>query len=282
MKILFVTDLHGDTAKYRLVLEIAKKNKVKAVINGGDMLCLEDDIHSTQREFIEGFLSDHFGEYEKAGIYHLGYLGNDDLKIHDACFNEICSKHPHTVNLAQARFELESFEFIGMNWVADYPFQLKDRCRRDTEDYVFQRQFGAGVLSTEKGFEELSDWVAHAATLPTIEEELELLPKPKNPDKAVYVMHMPPNRHRAGYLPGWARGWLTSDIQLHQEASATVNLAWPYPRIAITYRDMERQNRGNRLHPTRTAKIGPFELCHHQPERYASEKIRGAVKLISS
>ncbi|HAH30886.1 MAG TPA: phosphoesterase [Elusimicrobia bacterium] len=194
MKILFVTDLHGDTVKYQLVLEIAKRNEVKAVINGGDMLCLEDDIHRTQREFIEGFLSDYFAEYDKAGIYHLGYLGNDDLKIHDACFNEICSKYPHAVNLAQARFELESFEFIGMNWVADYPFQLKDRCRRDNKDYVFQRQFGAGVLSTEKGFEELSDWVAHAATLPTIEEELELLPKPKNPDKNVYVMHMPPNR----------------------------------------------------------------------------------------
>lgn len=194
MKILFVTDLHGDTAKYRLVLEIAKKNKVTAVINGGDMLCLEDDIHRTQREFIEGFLSEYFAGYEKAGIYHLGYLGNDDLKIHDACFNDTCTKYPHAVNLAQARFELESFEFIGMNWVADYPFQLKDRCRRDNKDYVFQRQFGAGVLSTEKGFEELSDWVAYAATLPTIEEELELLPKPKNPDKAVYVMHMPPNR----------------------------------------------------------------------------------------
>ena len=115
MKILFVTDLHGDTAKYRLVLEIAKKSKVKAVVNGGDMLCFEDDIHRTQKEFIEGFLSGHFGEYEKAGIYHLGYLGNDDLRIHDVCFNEICLKYPHAVNLAQAIFELESFEFIGMN-----------------------------------------------------------------------------------------------------------------------------------------------------------------------
>ncbi len=192
MKILYVTDLHGNTAKFRRAFEIAEKNKVKAVINGGDMLCLEDDIHRTQREFIEGFLAGHFAEYEKAGIYHLGYLGNDDLEIHDACFDKVCSKYSHAVNLAQARFELESFEFIGMNWVADYPFQLKDRCRKDNQSYVFQRQFGPGLLSTEKGFEEIPDWVAYASTLPTIEEELKLLPKPKNPGKAIYVIHMPP------------------------------------------------------------------------------------------
>ena len=194
MKILYVTDLHGNLAKYRQVLKIAKKNKVKAVVNGGDMLCLEDDLHESQREFIEGFLDGYFAEHEKAGIYHLGYLGNDDLKIHDTCFDKVCAKYPHAVNLAQKRLPLGPYEFIGMNWVVDYPFQLKDRCRKDTKDYVFQSQFGRGLLSTEKGFEELPDWFAVASTLPTIEEELKSLPKAKNPSKTIYVIHMPPAR----------------------------------------------------------------------------------------
>ena len=192
MKILYVTDLHGNQAKYRQVLEIARKNKVVAVVNGGDMLCWGDNVHQSQREFIESFLGGYLAEYEKAGIYHLAYLGNDDLKIHDACFDKVCSKYPHAVNLAQKRFPLESFEFIGMNWVVDYPFRLKDRCRKDTKDYVFQSQFGRGLLSKEKGFEELPDWFGYASTLPTIAEELKLLPKPKNSGKAVYVIHMPP------------------------------------------------------------------------------------------
>lgn len=192
MKILYVADLHGNQTKYRQVFEIARKNKIKAVVNGGDMLCLEDDIHRTQREFIEGFLDGYFAEHEKVGIYHLAYLGNDDLKIHDTCFDKVCARYPHAVNLAQKSFPLDSFEFIGMNWVVDYPFQLKDRCRKDTKYYVFQAQFGRGLLSTEKGFEELPDWFGHAATLPTIEEELKLLPKPKKAGKAVYVIHMPP------------------------------------------------------------------------------------------
>ncbi|MBI4677557.1 MAG: phosphoesterase [Elusimicrobia bacterium] len=194
MKIVYVTDIHGDTAKYRRLLDVARAAGAKAVVNGGDMLTLEDNLHRTQREFIEGFLAPYFAEYEEAGIYHLGYLGNDDLKIHDACFEKACSKHRHAVNLAQRKYALGAFEFIGMNWVGDYPFQLKDRCRKDLADYVFQMQLGPGLLSTEKGFEELSDWPAYAATLPTIEQELAALPKPKNATKTVYVIHMPPVR----------------------------------------------------------------------------------------
>ena len=194
MKIVYVTDVHGDESKYRHVLSVARRVGAQAVVNGGDMLTMEDDLHRTQQEFIEGFLDGYFAEHEKAGMFHIGLLGNDDLRIHDACFGRVCSKYPHAVNLAQARFGLEAFEFIGMNWVVDYPFRLKDRCRKDRADYIFQRQFGTGLLSNPAGFEELQDWAAYASTLPTIEEELEKLPKPKDPSKAIYVIHMPPAR----------------------------------------------------------------------------------------
>lgn len=192
MKIIYTSDLHGDRAKFLKVFELAKKNGVKAVINGGDMLCYGDDLHRSQKAFVKEFLDDYFADYERAGIYHLGYLGNDDLKILDTDFEKVCAKYSHTINLPQKKIELDSFEFIGMNWVVDYPFQLKDRCRKDTKDYVFQRQFGPGFLSMEKGFKELPDWFAYASTLSTIEDELETLPKPKNLNKTIYVLHMPP------------------------------------------------------------------------------------------
>src|SRR3990167_1067848 len=191
-KILFVTDLHGNIPKYRRVFEAAIKHGVAAVVNGGDMLTLDGDLHGSQRDFIEGFLSPYFAGYEKAGIYHLGFLGNDDLKIHDDVFDETCRKYKHVVNLAQRRFELNGFEFVGMNWVADYPFRLKDRCRRDGPGYVFQEQFGTGLLSTPEGFRELDDWPAYAATLPAIEDELAALPRPADAARAIYVIHTPP------------------------------------------------------------------------------------------
>ena len=194
MKLLYATDLHGSEARYRKVLALARSNGVSAIVNGGDMLSMEDDLHVTQRKFIVGFLADYFAECEAHGIHHLALLGNDDLRIHDETFDRICAKSSHTVNLAQSRFELGGFEFIGMNWVVDYPFRLKDRCRKDREVYVFQRQFGTGLLSNEKGFEELEDWPGYAATLPTVEDELKKLPTPADPRKTVYVIHMPPAR----------------------------------------------------------------------------------------
>lgn len=193
MKILFVTDLHGNEAKYRRVFDNAIKHRATSVVNGVDMLPSNGDLHGSQREFIEDFLSPYFAGYEKAGIHHLGFLGNDDLKIHDGAFNDACRKYKHAVNLAQRRFELGKFEFIGMNCVTDYPFRLKDRCRRDGQGYIFQEQFGSGLLSTPEGFKELKDWRAYAEGLPDMGQELSALPKPLNPAKAVYVIHMPPS-----------------------------------------------------------------------------------------
>ena len=194
MKIIYVTDIHGDQAKYLWVFEAAKEKGAQAVVNGGDMLPKEGDLHIIQKEFIEGFLDKYFAEYEKAGIYHLGYLGNDDLRIFDGHFDMVCSKYSHVVNLAQARFKIKNSEFIGMNWIVNYPFQLKDRCRKDGKNYVFQSQLGPGLLSRETGFEEIHNWFTYANTLPTIEQELKPLPKPKNPTQAIYVIHMPPAR----------------------------------------------------------------------------------------
>lgn len=187
-----MTDLHGSIAKYRRVFQAAVKHSVAAVVNGGDMLTLDGDLHGSQRDFIEGFLSPYFAGYEKAGICHIGFLGNDDLKIHDDAFEETCRKYDHVVNLAQRRFELNGLEFIGMNWVADYPFRLKDRCRRDGPGYVFQEQFGTGLLSTPEGFKELEDWPAYAAKLPAIEDELAALPRPAAAGRTIYVIHTPP------------------------------------------------------------------------------------------
>jgi Icc-related predicted phosphoesterase len=76
----------------------------------------------------------------------------------------------------------------------DYPFRLKDRCRMDTREYEFQAQFGSALYSTPAGYREVPDWKAHAATLPTIADELERLPRPTDMAKAVYVIHMPPTR----------------------------------------------------------------------------------------
>ncbi|MBD3256180.1 MAG: phosphoesterase [Candidatus Lokiarchaeota archaeon] len=192
MKILYITDLHGSKWKYKRSIELAESLKVKAIINGGDMFTVTPTLFK-QDEFIKTFLNDYFSNLNEKKIYHLGYPGNDDLMIFDDLFGEICKKYPYVYNLAQKKVKLKNFEFIGMNWVLDYPFRLKDRCRIDTEDYKFQAQYGKAVYSSENGWKKIKDWFSYAKTLPTLKDELETLPKPKDMEKSVYVLHMPPS-----------------------------------------------------------------------------------------
>ncbi len=191
MKILYTTDLHGAQWKYDRLLGAACARQADIVINGGDLLPKQDSrLH--QDRFITNYLNQHFAGFHQAGIPYLCYLGNDDVRIFDALFDETCQKYPSVYNLAQKRVSIGGFEFIGMNWVVDHPFRMKDRCRVDTSDYTFQEQYGTALLSTPQGWQEIVDWPSYAWSLPSIEEELERLVTPDDPSKTVYVIHEPP------------------------------------------------------------------------------------------
>lgn len=189
MRLLFVTDLHGCRWKYDRLIEAALGSQADVVINGGDML--SRDLFA-QDAFITHHLNAHFAQVDAAGIHYLCYLGNDDLSIFDELLEETCERYGFVTCLAQRRHVIGGVEFVGLNWVVDYPFRLKDRCRMDTEDYVFQEQFGTGLLSTPTGWEEMEDWFSYARTLPTMEDELNRLVRPEHMAQSVYVLHMPP------------------------------------------------------------------------------------------
>lgn len=193
MKIIFVTDLHGSQWKYDCLFQKAQAFQADVVINGGDLLPKNGNLFA-QGEFITNYLDRHFAQFDAVGIYYLCYFGNDDLRIFLDLFEATCDKYEFVIDLAQRKFAIGDFEFVGMNWVVDYPFRLKDWCRMDTKDYVFQKQFGTGLLSTPNGWEELGDWFTYARTLPTIEDELNQLVRPHNIEQSVYVIHMPPAR----------------------------------------------------------------------------------------
>lgn len=191
MKLLYCTDLHGRPHLYEACLAAAQTFTVDAVVNGGDMLPTQGDLFE-QDGFIRDFLESHFEQYSQVGIPYLCCLGNDDLRIWDSLFEETCSKYPGIHNLAQRKIRLGEYEFIGMNWITDPPFGLKDRCRMDNESFVFPPQYGPAVLSQTGGWEELSDWFAYARTLPTLAAELKELPPALDASRSIYVIHMPP------------------------------------------------------------------------------------------
>jgi Icc-related predicted phosphoesterase len=194
MKLLYTTDLHGIEWKYERIFQEANTEKVDLVINGGDMLPFKGNLLN-QGSFIENYLDKHFSEYNKAKIYYLSMLANDDLRIFDDLFQNTCAKYPLIINIAQNKFELNNsnYEFIGMNWVTDLPFGLKDRARKDTKNFKYPRQIGKPVLSVRNGWQKIENWFAYANNLPTIEDELKDLIKPFNMKNTIYIFHQPPS-----------------------------------------------------------------------------------------
>jgi Icc-related predicted phosphoesterase len=189
---LFVTDLHGHAGKYERTFALAKETGASLVINGGD-ICPPGRRHEVQERFYRDFLPPHFARYQAEGIRYLTLTGNDDLGGFDDLLDGVCASFPLVSHLSQRMVTIGDFAFIGMNRVTDFPFRLKDRARRDAAGFAFGPQPAPGVLSTVDGFREIPDWPAYAETLPTIEEELDALPLPPDPARAVYVLHGPPS-----------------------------------------------------------------------------------------
>ncbi len=188
---LFVTDLHGHPGKYERTLALAKETGAGLVVNGGD-IGAPGRRHEAQERFYREFLRPHLGRYQAEGIRYLMLTGNDDLGGLDGLLDAVCAEFPLASHISQRIATVDGFAFVGMNRVTDFPFRLKDRARRDVRPFVFGHQLGAAVLSTRDGFLEIRDWPAHAETLPTIAEELDALPLPPDPARAVYVLHGPP------------------------------------------------------------------------------------------
>lgn len=112
MKILYVTDLHGDKNKYRKSLEIAMKQEIRVIVNGGDMLPKLGERHTEQPLFIKGFLSNYFSILQEHNITYLNMLGNDDLLSVDNLFEQTCGGFANVHNIAGKKFALTNMNLL--------------------------------------------------------------------------------------------------------------------------------------------------------------------------
>jgi Icc-related predicted phosphoesterase len=196
LKILSTSDIHGDEYQYSLLKKEAQRHQADVVIIAGDLFPKLNPIFKRQPKFIKHLEKEYFPFWEKNKIHLVLYMGNDDLRIYDQMFDDVCSKFEFVHNLPRRKITICGHEVIGFDLVADYPFGLKDRCRMDKLNFVFPIQYGHPAYSTEKanggGWEDIEDWVSLAQDLPTIEDELKALVRPTNMKKAIYAIHMPP------------------------------------------------------------------------------------------
>lgn len=201
MKFLYATDLHGDKDKYNKLLELAIDGDIKLIVNGGDMLPKQCDRHMEQPVFINEFLREYFQKCKKQNIEYLAMLGNDDLQTLDKLFSNVCNEFDNVYDMAGTKADINDYEFIGMNFILDHPFGCKDRVVTE-KHYIPQRQLGmvAGI-STETDYDRIYNWLEYSMTnLPQMCDILNQLPVPQNPDKTIFISHMPPAGLRLGQL----------------------------------------------------------------------------------
>ncbi|MEG0330507.1 MAG: metallophosphoesterase [Longicatena sp.] len=201
MKLLYVTDLHGDKDKYSKLLEVAVDSGIKLIANGGDMLPKQCDRHKEQPIFINEFLRDYFHKLEQDDIDYLVMLGNDDLLTLDDLFADVCNEFGNVYNIAGTKVIINGYEFIGMNYILDHPFGCKDRVVTETH-YIPQQQLSAVAgISNRIDYDRIYNWLEYSTTkLPQMCDILKRLPIPKNPEKTIYITHMPPAGLRLGQL----------------------------------------------------------------------------------
>jgi len=187
MKVLYFTDLHGSRWKRERAAKLAIAQKVNVVIDGGDILpYLDDDVS----DFIENAFRPFCASLNAAGITFLFMAGNDDPIVFDRFMADAIKDCPLVHRIAQRKISLGRYDFIGMNWVNDYHFRLKDRCRLDYPGAPLEEQDGPPVIYGQEA--KIDNWEKYVRGLPTIRHELQRLPKPRRLARPVYVIHMPP------------------------------------------------------------------------------------------
>lgn len=201
MKMLYVTDMHGDKAKYEKTLDVALSQHIRLIVNGGDMLPKLGKRHEEQPRFINEYLRDYFRHLQVNGISYLAMLGNDDLKAVDDVFGRICAEFDNVHDITCKKVVIEGYEFIGMDSILDHPFGCKDRVVME-KNYIHQRQLSTvALLSNSIEYDQIYNWIEYSTTkLPHMCEILNSLPKPIHSDKTIYIMHMPPASLHLGQL----------------------------------------------------------------------------------
>ena len=196
MVVVYTSDLHGNKENYQELFELAEQRKAQAIIIGGDMLPIHGPFKYSlqeQQNFIFSYLEPKIRDFRSRApqttIYAM--LGNDDWQASNVHLETLVAKG--TLRLLHGeKHELGSgYELVGYSHVPPTPFTIKDGERRDLQkDVVDQQRCTACVSQGAKIV--VVDPEQYFASVMSIEEELERLPKERDPSRTVYVMHSPP------------------------------------------------------------------------------------------
>jgi Icc-related predicted phosphoesterase len=181
LKVLYATDIHGNTLVYEKLFEEAKKDSFKAIILGGD-ICPKSQRKDTnaaiqeQKDFLEKWLFPRIKELKQHLHLEVFMLtGNDDFRAIVPVF-EKGEREGIIKFLNHNKYSIGDFFIVGYPFVNPTPFRLKDWEKGD-----FEPEHSEGLRTVPEGPQT------------TIEHDLQFLRKISEPEDTIYVIHAPPH-----------------------------------------------------------------------------------------
>lgn len=192
-KLLFLTDLHGNTTVYEQSLQKAAELQVDALVFGGDLLPPPGASGNIQRDYVKYFLSMRFRDFRKdcsrIRIYMI--LGNYDQAAALGAVKALDQEGViHFIHDRAARLD-DSLMIAGYSFVPLTPFALKDWEKLDTEEQVAYP--GSIILTDETGRRRSGSFQEDIKPRGTIRADMARLAGHSDPSRTVYVIHTPPH-----------------------------------------------------------------------------------------
>jgi len=198
MKFIFITDFHGNHSAYKRSFRAARDLGVSAVVLGGDILPKKfkpgTPFAKAQQEFWDTWLLPKFEKLRQDGIDVYVMFGNDDARgILRKTLMKADSLGTVKDLYASEWLPFGDYWILGIPWVPDYPFSLKDWVCGDEDHTICLTQFGSPLGTDQFHFVDHEvPWEEGIKTRATLKELLRDLPEPPDPSKAILVAHCPP------------------------------------------------------------------------------------------
>ena len=199
MKVLFTSDLHGETRLYHELFDLTQRASAEILILGGDLLPSfapskrYEDMIPNQKTFTDQFLLPFFKTLMEKTFTHLIFLipGNWDLGY--PCLFRDPMKN--MVDLSQKVYRLpDGYELVGYPFVPPTPFRPKTYEKMDDRKSPWPPQKNPSYIRLTEQDDHLTPVDPHLYLRRggIIEEDLRCLSNPADPKKTIYAMHSPP------------------------------------------------------------------------------------------
>ena len=199
MKLLYTSDLHGETHLYQELLEQSIVSSAEIIALGGDLLPSfppskrHEEMIPNQKMFIDEFLLPFLKKiFQTTSVRQILLIpGNWDLG-YLCLFREPIEG---IIDLSQKIYRLRNgYELIGYAYVPPTPFRPKDYEKMDDPEAPWPPQKNPSYIRASEQSDHLLsiDPHIHLRERGTIREDLNRLTKPMNYKKAIYIMHSPP------------------------------------------------------------------------------------------